>query len=185
MATRRMISTIRSRHARAFAERASRCIAPSVIELGKRLDRPIVLVGLMGVGKSTVGRRLARRLGLAFVDSDAAIEDAAGLSPRRSVRALRRAGLSRRRAAAGRAAGGRRRCAGDRHRRRRLRRSADARAAQRTRDHRLARCAGRDAHRAHRSARYATRSSGTAIRRPRSSDSRTNGAPPTRRHTST
>ena len=49
-------------------------------ELAKRLDRPIVLVGLMGVGKSTVGRRLARRLGLPFVDSDAAIEDAAGYS---------------------------------------------------------------------------------------------------------
>lgn len=59
----------------------SRCIAPKVIEFGKRLDRPIVLVGLMGVGKSTVGRRLAKRLGLQFVDSDAAIEDAAGLSP--------------------------------------------------------------------------------------------------------
>ena len=52
-----------------------------MIDLGKRLDRPIVLVGLMGVGKSTVGRRLAKRLGLSFVDSDAAIEDAAGLSP--------------------------------------------------------------------------------------------------------
>jgi shikimate kinase len=39
----------------------------------------VVLVGLMGVGKSTVGRRLARRLGLDFVDSDAAIEDATGL----------------------------------------------------------------------------------------------------------
>jgi shikimate kinase len=52
-----------------------------VIDLGNRLDRPIVLVGLMGVGKSTVGRRLAKRLGLSFVDSDAAIEDAAGLSP--------------------------------------------------------------------------------------------------------
>ena len=51
------------------------------MDLAKRLDRPIVLVGLMGVGKSTVGRRLARRLGVAFVDSDAAIEDAAGLSP--------------------------------------------------------------------------------------------------------
>jgi len=49
-----------------------------VTDLGKRLDRPLVLVGLMGVGKSTVGRRLARRLGLSFVDSDAAIEDAAG-----------------------------------------------------------------------------------------------------------
>src|SRR5262245_16053395 len=42
------------------------------------LDRPIVLVGLMGAGKSTVGRRLARRLGLPFVDSDAEIEEAAG-----------------------------------------------------------------------------------------------------------
>lgn len=47
-------------------------------ELGKRLNRPIVLVGLMGVGKSTVGRRLAKRLGLPFVDSDEEIEDAAG-----------------------------------------------------------------------------------------------------------
>src|SRR3954447_25537935 len=34
----------------------------------------------MGVGKSTVGRRLAKRLGLSFVDSDAAIEDASGYS---------------------------------------------------------------------------------------------------------
>src|SRR4051812_34289401 len=50
------------------------------MELGKRLDRPIVLVGLMGVGKSTVGRRLAKRLGLSFIDSDAAIEDASGFS---------------------------------------------------------------------------------------------------------
>ena len=48
------------------------------MDLTKRLDRPVVLVGLMGVGKSTVGRRLARRLGLPFVDSDSAIEDAAG-----------------------------------------------------------------------------------------------------------
>ena len=40
-------------------------------------ERPIVLVGLMGVGKSTVGRRLARRLGMDFVDSDEEIERAA------------------------------------------------------------------------------------------------------------
>jgi shikimate kinase len=51
------------------------------MDSAKRLDRPVVLVGLMGVGKSTVGRRLARRLGVGFIDSDAAIEDAAGLSP--------------------------------------------------------------------------------------------------------
>ncbi len=50
------------------------------MDTGKRLDRPIVLVGLMGVGKSTVGRRLAKRLGLPFVDSDSEIEGAAGLS---------------------------------------------------------------------------------------------------------
>lgn len=40
----------------------------------------MVLVGLMGAGKSTVGRRLAKRLGLTFVDSDSAIEDASGYS---------------------------------------------------------------------------------------------------------
>lgn len=42
-------------------------------------DRPIVLIGLMGVGKTTVGRRLAARVGLAFVDADHEIELAAGL----------------------------------------------------------------------------------------------------------
>lgn len=41
---------------------------------------PIVLVGLMGVGKSTVGKRLAHRLGLPFVDADNEIEEAAGMS---------------------------------------------------------------------------------------------------------
>jgi len=45
-----------------------------------RWDRPIVLVGLMGVGKSTVGRRLAARLSLPFVDADTEIELAAGMS---------------------------------------------------------------------------------------------------------
>ncbi|HYJ84129.1 MAG TPA: shikimate kinase [Allosphingosinicella sp.] len=44
---------------------------------GRPAERSIVLVGLMGVGKSTVGRRLARRLGLPFVDSDEEIERAA------------------------------------------------------------------------------------------------------------
>jgi shikimate kinase len=43
-------------------------------------SKPIVLIGLMGVGKTTVGRRLAARLGLPFVDADAEIETAAGMS---------------------------------------------------------------------------------------------------------
>ena len=40
--------------------------------------RPIALVGLMGVGKTTVGRRLARKLGRKFYDSDDEIEMASG-----------------------------------------------------------------------------------------------------------
>jgi shikimate kinase len=42
------------------------------------LDRPIVMVGMMGAGKSAIGRRLAHRLGVPFVDADAEIESAAG-----------------------------------------------------------------------------------------------------------
>jgi shikimate kinase len=45
-----------------------------------RLQRTIALVGLMGVGKSTVGRKLAEMLRAPFVDSDEEIEKAAGLS---------------------------------------------------------------------------------------------------------
>ncbi|MDX2074142.1 MAG: shikimate kinase [Alphaproteobacteria bacterium] len=44
------------------------------------LDKPIVLVGLMGAGKSTVGKRLASALGVDFVDSDNEIAEAAGCS---------------------------------------------------------------------------------------------------------
>jgi len=54
------------------------CIAPVAMDDAlPHLDRCIVLVGLMGAGKSTVGRRLARRLGLPFIDSDEEIEKAA------------------------------------------------------------------------------------------------------------
>jgi shikimate kinase len=41
------------------------------------LDRTVVLVGLMGAGKTSLGRRLARRLGVEFVDADHEIELAA------------------------------------------------------------------------------------------------------------
>lgn len=42
--------------------------------------RSIVLVGMMGVGKSTIGRRMAARLKLPFVDADTEIEAAAGMT---------------------------------------------------------------------------------------------------------
>jgi shikimate kinase len=42
--------------------------------------RSIVLVGMMGAGKSSIGRRLASRLGIPFVDADAEIESAAGMT---------------------------------------------------------------------------------------------------------
>ena len=41
-------------------------------------NRSIVLVGMMGAGKSSIGRRLAARLGIPFIDADAEIESAAG-----------------------------------------------------------------------------------------------------------
>jgi shikimate kinase len=42
--------------------------------------RSIVLVGMMGAGKSSIGRRLAARLGIPFVDADTEIESAAGMT---------------------------------------------------------------------------------------------------------
>jgi shikimate kinase len=53
---------------------------PSGAAAPGRLDRTIALVGMMGVGKSTVGRKLGEQLGVPFVDSDEEIEKAAGLS---------------------------------------------------------------------------------------------------------
>ncbi len=58
---------------------ARRSIAREVEAVRRNLDNhPIVLVGLMGAGKSSVGRRLAEKLGVAFVDADQEIERAAG-----------------------------------------------------------------------------------------------------------
>ncbi len=47
---------------------------------GVSLSKPLVLVGLMGSGKSSIGRRLAKQLNLQFVDADDEIEAAAGCS---------------------------------------------------------------------------------------------------------
>ena len=56
-------------------------LSESEIEaLAQRIDRPVVLVGMMGVGKSTVGRKLAQLLHLPFVDADEEIEKAAQMS---------------------------------------------------------------------------------------------------------
>ena len=43
-------------------------------------NRSIVLVGMMGAGKSSIGRRLAGRLGIPFIDADTEIESAAGMT---------------------------------------------------------------------------------------------------------
>src|SRR5512133_66618 len=50
---------------------------PLTAALGRR---SVVLVGMMGAGKSSVGRRLAARLGIPFVDADAQIEEAAQMT---------------------------------------------------------------------------------------------------------
>ncbi|WP_296578292.1 shikimate kinase [Phreatobacter sp.] len=58
--------------------------APAAIDVRRLREalgtRSVVLVGLMGAGKSSVGRRLAQRLGLPFVDADTEIEKAADLT---------------------------------------------------------------------------------------------------------
>jgi len=55
--------------------------SPQEAEISAALDRrSVVLVGMMGVGKSTIGRRLAARLRLPFFDADVEIEAAAGMS---------------------------------------------------------------------------------------------------------
>jgi shikimate kinase/3-dehydroquinate synthase len=59
---------------------SSRHAAPGETRMPPWEGRPIVLVGLMGAGKTSIGRRLAARLGLPFVDADHEIEAAAGMS---------------------------------------------------------------------------------------------------------
>ena len=57
---------------------APRTVEAGIVEaLGRR---SLVLVGMMGAGKSSVGRKLATRLAMPFVDADTEIEAAAGMT---------------------------------------------------------------------------------------------------------
>jgi shikimate kinase len=51
-----------------------------MLDIRDRLKKPIVIVGLMGAGKTSVGKLVAKKLGLPFVDSDSEIVKAAGCS---------------------------------------------------------------------------------------------------------
>lgn len=62
------------------APRAPASAAPEAEIVAALGVRSIVLVGMMGAGKSTIGRRLAARLRLPFVDADPEIEAAAGMT---------------------------------------------------------------------------------------------------------
>jgi len=52
--------------------------APDKARLKASLDKPVVMIGMMGVGKTRLGRLLAERLGIGFCDSDAVIEQSQG-----------------------------------------------------------------------------------------------------------
>lgn len=54
--------------------------AQEIADLARGLDRPIVLVGMMGVGKSSIGRRLATLMHWSFVDADEEIERSAQMT---------------------------------------------------------------------------------------------------------
>ncbi len=58
----------------------TRFSAQEIAALARRIDRPIVLVGMMGVGKSSVGKRLANLIDCPFVDADDEIERSAQMT---------------------------------------------------------------------------------------------------------
>jgi len=57
-----------------------RLSAREIDELARRIGRPVVLVGMMGVGKSSVGKRLAATLSCPFLDADDEIEKSAQMT---------------------------------------------------------------------------------------------------------
>jgi len=62
------------------AHHSNGAAAPDPALLAALGTRSVVLVGMMGAGKSSIGRRLATRLNIPFVDADTEIEKAAGMS---------------------------------------------------------------------------------------------------------
>jgi shikimate kinase len=89
----RLSNATRDLSFRKLATRVSATIAGAAMEhdestlshaeiaaLARRIDRPVVLVGLMGVGKSSIGRKLSNLLHMPFVDADDEIESAAQMS---------------------------------------------------------------------------------------------------------
>ena len=58
----------------------TRLSSQEIEDVARRIDRPIVLVGMMGVGKSSVGKRLAAMLQCPFIDADDEIEKSAQMS---------------------------------------------------------------------------------------------------------
>src|SRR5215471_18125726 len=62
------------------ADKAGIALSPEMALATKLAGRSVVLVGMMGAGKSAIGRRLAARIGLPFVDADAEIEMRAGMT---------------------------------------------------------------------------------------------------------
>lgn len=63
-----------------FGQGLADCGAELICEMGVKLKKTVVLVGMMGAGKTAVGRALAARLGVPFLDSDAEIVKAANMS---------------------------------------------------------------------------------------------------------
>jgi shikimate kinase len=73
-----MLAPMRSLHTKTTL--TSNNIAQLAVTITERLDRSLVLVGLMGSGKSAIGRGIAKILGLNFTDSDQKIVSDAGIS---------------------------------------------------------------------------------------------------------
>jgi shikimate kinase len=78
---------VRMPHAAVFERRMPDRVLPAGVSTTQDAEiaavlgaRSVVLVGMMGAGKSTIGRRLAARLALPFLDADVEIEAAAGMS---------------------------------------------------------------------------------------------------------